>query len=316
MPVCGRAASFACGGQLLAPGFTCWNSRGQYQACGRPVPRPRAAISAMRPGAFVPLSFATRFTASPPASGVLEAHLPHTLVRDATLGLRFTTNYFYDGHAIMVRAGQNIRCRGLAGAAICLLQGTTTRRSRPSISAARTCSPPADPGDNDQVTQALNTGRCDAFGSDATLMASARAALTRPDDWVILNERFSKEPYSLVVRRGDDNWFEIVRWYTMALIQAEEAASPRPPPRTPVAPAPTPTRAASSAPCPRSAGPAPGPGLGVQRDPRGRQLRRDLRPAFRPEHPLATPAPRTTVDARRPALRAALPLSGGAPSGG
>jgi hypothetical protein len=41
-------------------------------------------------------------------------------------------------------------------------------------------------------------------------------------DWTVLPERFSKEPYGAYVRRGDDNWYDIVRWYTTAIIEAEE----------------------------------------------------------------------------------------------
>lgn len=218
----------ACGIGSGSPGFGLVDSRGQWTGISADLCRGLAAAIFGDPSRvrYVVVTNATRFTAT--TSGeidVLAIASTMTALRDTAIGLRFPAVYLYDGHGFMVRRDANIQAaRGLAGAAICLLQGTTNE----SITAEYFRSQnlqfrPLILADNDQITQALNAGRCDAFGSDATLMASARAALARPDDWVILNERFSKEPYSLVVRRGDDNWFEIVRWYTMALIQAEES---------------------------------------------------------------------------------------------
>jgi general L-amino acid transport system substrate-binding protein len=39
---------------------------------------------------------------------------------------------------------------------------------------------------------------------------------------VLLPEIISKEPLAPVVRHGDDQWFDVVNWTVMALIQAEE----------------------------------------------------------------------------------------------
>jgi general L-amino acid transport system substrate-binding protein len=45
---------------------------------------------------------------------------------------------------------------------------------------------------------------------------------TNPDNYVLLPEIISKEPLAPVVRHGDDQWYDIVNWTVMALIQAEE----------------------------------------------------------------------------------------------
>ena len=217
----------ACGVNTSAPGFTVLDSRGQYQGMVADLCRGLAAAifgDAARVR-FVPLSFATRFTAlSTGEVDVLMLTSTHTLVRDATLGLRFTTNYFYDGHAFMVRAGQNIReVVGLAGATICLLQGTTNEQITAEFFRGRNLQfRPVLFAEQEQVVQALSSGRCDAYGFDASGLASTRAALPRPAEWVILDERFSKEPYTPVIRRGDDQWFDVVRWFVHALVEAEE----------------------------------------------------------------------------------------------
>ena len=53
-------------------------------------------------------------------------------------------------------------------------------------------------------------------------MAGNRTNLQKPDDHVVLPDRFSKEPLGPAVRKGDDQWFDIVRWTLFALITAEE----------------------------------------------------------------------------------------------
>jgi general L-amino acid transport system substrate-binding protein len=53
-------------------------------------------------------------------------------------------------------------------------------------------------------------------------LAGARTKTNRPDDYVILPEVISKEPLGPAVRRGDDEWFQIVRWTLFAMLEAEE----------------------------------------------------------------------------------------------
>ena len=49
-----------------------------------------------------------------------------------------------------------------------------------------------------------------------------RLRLASPDDHIILPEIISKEPLGPVVRQGDDQWFDIVKWVLFAMINAEE----------------------------------------------------------------------------------------------
>lgn len=74
----------------------------------------------------------------------------------------------------------------------------------------------------DQASAALQAGRCDSFGTDASQLAAVRSSMPNPRDWTVLPERFSKEPYAAYIRREDSDWFDVVRWYTTALIEAEE----------------------------------------------------------------------------------------------
>ena len=68
----------------------------------------------------------------------------------------------------------------------------------------------------------MNSGRCDAYTTDASGLYATRLELTNPDDHMILPEIISKEPLGPVVRQGDDQWFNIVKWVGFALLDAEE----------------------------------------------------------------------------------------------
>jgi general L-amino acid transport system substrate-binding protein len=218
----------ACGVNTSAPGFTTLDSQGRYQGMVADLCRGLAAaiFGDANRVRFVPLSFATRFTALGAGEvDVLMLTSTHTILRDATLGLRFTSYYFYDGHAFMARRSANVqRVRDLGGATICTLQGTTNEQITAEY--FRSINVRANIvvfAEQEQAVQALRAGRCDAYAFDASGLASTRAALPSPADWVILEERFSKEPYTPVIRRGDENWHDIVRWFVHALVQAEES---------------------------------------------------------------------------------------------
>ena len=75
---------------------------------------------------------------------------------------------------------------------------------------------------NDEARRSYFNGRCDAYSTDASQLAGLRASFPNPEEHVILPDIISKEPHSPVVRHGDDQWFDIVRWTFFALLTAEE----------------------------------------------------------------------------------------------
>jgi general L-amino acid transport system substrate-binding protein len=216
-----------CGIHNGVAGFALPDSRGTWQ--GMDVDLCRGLAVAIFNDAskvrFVTLSSSTRFTAL--GSGevdVLFRTSTQTMLRDTTLGLRHAVTYFYDGHGFMVRNTLGVsRVAELNGATICLIQGTTNEQVTADY--FRSINVPFRPvvfERTDQASEALQAGRCDAFGTDASQLAGVRSSMPRPADWTILAERFSKEPYGAYLRRGDEEWFDLVRWYTYAVIEAEE----------------------------------------------------------------------------------------------
>jgi len=216
-----------CGIHTGVAGFASPDSRGVWQGLDVDLCRGLAAAIFNDPSKvrFVPLSSSTRFTALGAGEiDVLYRTSTQTMLRDTTLGLRFATTYFYDGHGFMVRANSGVtRVRDMEGATICLIQGTTNEQvTADYFRSVNVRFQPVVFERTDQAAAALAAGRCDSFGTDASQLAAVRSSMPTPADWTILPERFSKEPYGPYVRRGDDNWFDIVRWYTNAMIEAEE----------------------------------------------------------------------------------------------
>src|SRR5262249_45669169 len=78
----------------------------------------------------------------------------------------------------------------------------------------------------DEIRAAFFAGRCDVYSTDASSLAATRAAnVPAPrtfDDFMILPEIISKEPLGPVVRQGDNQFADIVRWSLYAMLEAEE----------------------------------------------------------------------------------------------
>jgi general L-amino acid transport system substrate-binding protein len=78
----------------------------------------------------------------------------------------------------------------------------------------------------DEIRSAFFSGRCDVYTTDASSLAATRAANVPPpqtfDDYVILPDIISKEPLGPVVRHGDNQFADIVRWAFYATLEAEE----------------------------------------------------------------------------------------------
>lgn len=75
---------------------------------------------------------------------------------------------------------------------------------------------------SDESAKALASGRCDALASDHSHLHALRIKLREPDQFIVLPEIISKEPLGPVVRRGDEDWFSLVRWTLFAMLNAEE----------------------------------------------------------------------------------------------
>ena len=175
---------------------------------------------------FTPLTAQQRFTALQSGEiDVLSRNTTWTLTRDTALGLNFAGVMFYDGQGFIVPRELGVTSvLELDGATICVEPGTTTELNLADFFRANDLSfEPVVIEHQDEATATFFSGRCDVYTTDASGLASIRATVApNPDDYVILPEIISKEPLGPVVRHGDDEFFDVVKWVRFALIEAEE----------------------------------------------------------------------------------------------
>jgi general L-amino acid transport system substrate-binding protein len=106
---------------------------------------------------------------------------------------------------------------------VCVQQGTTTELNMADYFRANKMELKSVTfATNDETTKAYESGRCDALTTDASGLYSERLRLAKPDDHVVLPEIISKEPLGPSVRKGDDQWLDIVKWSYFAMLTAEE----------------------------------------------------------------------------------------------
>jgi len=176
---------------------------------------------------YVPLSGQQRFTALQAGEvDLLSNNSTWTLTRDTALGLDFVGVTYYDGQGFMVPKKLGVKsAKELNGASICVLTGSTSELNIADYFRTNKISfKPVLFEDPDQSRSAFFNGRCDAYSGDqARLYATRIANAPNPDDYIVLPEVISKEPLGPVVRHGDNQFEDIVRWTQFAMIEAEEA---------------------------------------------------------------------------------------------
>jgi len=147
-----------------------------------------------------------------------------TLTRETANGLNFAHVNYYDGQGFLISKKKKVKtAKGLKGATVCTLPGTTTEMNAADFFRKNRMEwKPVVIDSNAELNKAFFAGRCDVLTSDASQLAAIRSVAPNPDDYMILPEIISKEPLAPVVRHGDDQWYDIVNWTVMALIEAEE----------------------------------------------------------------------------------------------
>ena len=216
-----------CGVHLGLPGFSNPNEKGQWVGIDVDVCRAIAAgiFGDATKVRFRALSAKERFTALQSGEvDVLSRNTTWTFVRDSALGLDFVGVTYYDGQGFIVRKNLNLKsARELNGASVCVITGTTTELNLGDyFRANRMKYRPVVFGNADEAVGAYDAGRCDAFTTDRSGLAAERVKLKKPNDHMILPEIISKEPLGPLVRHGDNQWGDIVRWSLNTLIIAEE----------------------------------------------------------------------------------------------
>jgi general L-amino acid transport system substrate-binding protein len=174
---------------------------------------------------YTPTTGETRFTAL--ASGevdMLARNSTWTFSRDNDLKFDFVAVNYYDGQGFMVKKDLGVAsAKELDGATVCIQTGTTTELNLADFFKENNITyTPVTVADDAEAQRQYVAGACDAFTTDASGLAATRATLPDAENHIILPEIISKEPLGPVVRHGDNNWGDIVRWTFYALVAAEE----------------------------------------------------------------------------------------------
>ncbi|WP_299848036.1 amino acid ABC transporter substrate-binding protein [uncultured Roseovarius sp.] len=216
-----------CGVTTGLVGFAAPDANGKWE--GFDVGVCRAVAAAVLGDAtaveFVPTTGKTRFTAL--ASGeidMLARNTTWTFSRDVDLKFTFVGVNYYDGQGFMVPKELGVSsAKELDGATVCIQTGTTTELNLADFFRANNISyEPVPIETNAEGQQQYLAGACDTYTTDASGLAATRATFENPGDHVLLPEIISKEPLGPLVRHGDNEWGDVVRWTLNALITAEE----------------------------------------------------------------------------------------------
>jgi len=217
----------SCGVTQGLAGFSLPDDKGNWTGLDVDVCRAIAAAVFNDPSKvkYVPLSAKDRFTALQSGEvDLLSRTTTWTLSRDTSLGANFTGVTYYDGQGFIVKKSLKVNSAlELNSASVCVATGTTTELNladyfkgnnmKYEVIAFATA---------DDTLKAYESGRCDVFTTDQSGLYAERLKLANLADHVVLPEIISKEPLSPMVRHGDDQWLDIVKWTLYAMVTAEE----------------------------------------------------------------------------------------------
>src|SRR5438132_11204795 len=217
----------SCGVSQGLPGFSSPDDKGNWTGLDVDICRAIAAAIFNDPSKikFVPLSAKDRFTALQSGEiDVLSRNTTWTISRDTSLGANFTGVTYYDGQGFLVKKSLKVNSAlELNSASVCVQTGTTTEQNLADYFTGNNMkyevialSTP------DETVKAYESGRCDVFTTDVSQLYAQRLKLANPNDHAVLPEVISKEPLGPMVRHGDDQWFDLVKWTLFAMVDAEE----------------------------------------------------------------------------------------------
>ncbi|MBP0009497.1 MULTISPECIES: amino acid ABC transporter substrate-binding protein [unclassified Roseofilum] len=216
-----------CGVDGGIPGFSFVDETGEYSGIDVDVCKAVAAAVLGDSDAveYRNLDSTERFTAL--AGGevdMLSRNTTWTTSRDTTVGLEFAPTTFYDGQGMMVRQDSGITSlEDFEGKAVCVEAGTTTELNltdnmrEAGVTFETVTFQQADP-----AYAAYAEERCEGMTSDKSQLIARRSTLPNPEEHILLDVTMSKEPLGPLTLNNDSTWFDVVKWVTYGLIEAEE----------------------------------------------------------------------------------------------
>ena len=221
-----KRGNLECGVHLGLPGFSYADDKGVWT--GIDVDLCRAVAAAIFGDAtkvkYTPTSVQQRWAVL--TSGqvdMLSRNSTITFSRDASLGIDFVGINFYEGQTFVVRKKANVKLvKDLDGATVCVAAGSTEEKNAGDYFRERNMKVTIVTfAKNDDAIASYDSERCDAYTAGIGALAGQRQKLKVPADHVILTETVSNDPQGPVVRHGDAQWADLVRWVLNGMIAAE-----------------------------------------------------------------------------------------------
>jgi general L-amino acid transport system substrate-binding protein len=208
-------------------GFSIADDKGQWS--GFDVDFCRAVASAIfgdpSKVAYTPVAADQRFEALKSGKfDVLSRNSTWSFSNEADQGLVFAGVTYYDGQGFLVPKSRKVTSAlELDKSKICVKAGTTTeanvtdyfKQNHMTFEVVRFEQLP-------DILKAYEADQCNVISSDVSQLHSSRLELKKPNDHMILADVISKEPLGPVVRQGDDQWLNLIKWVNFAMIDAQE----------------------------------------------------------------------------------------------
>jgi general L-amino acid transport system substrate-binding protein len=216
-----------CGFTRTSPGFATVDARGQWSGFDVDFCRALAAAVLGKPEGVKPLMIAPSVAAAALLSGevdILATGTAMSLTRETGLGIRFPGVLYHDATRLLVKRAAGITsAREMSGASICVGNNPETIEAIASFFKTHGIRHETVVVEKwEEMVQAYTSGRCQALGADAAMLADLRGRLAGSGEHHILPEALAISLLGPAVRRGDPAWYDIVRWTIHALIAAEQ----------------------------------------------------------------------------------------------
>jgi polar amino acid transport system substrate-binding protein/glutamate/aspartate transport system substrate-binding protein len=130
----------------------------------------------------------------------------------------FSLTFFVTGAQFLVKKGSPIKgLDTIAGKRIAAQQASTNARIiRERVPTAQLREFPDQPA----AFQALAQGQVDAYTNDGIQLAGLKVKAPRPDDWAIVGDFYSYEPYGMAMRKNDSDFRAAVNNGLMEAIES------------------------------------------------------------------------------------------------
>ena len=120
----------------------------------------------------------------------------------------FSLTFFVTGAQFLVKKGSPIKnIQSVAGKRVAAQQGSTNAKLvRERVPTAKLLEFPDQPA----AFQALAQGQVQAYTNDGIQLAGLRAKAPKPEDWAVVGEFFSYEPYGMALRKNESDFRQMV----------------------------------------------------------------------------------------------------------